>query len=415
MKLGNRGNVAIITALCMPVIVGGAAWGIEVGYWRYDQVRLQQAADAASYAAAVVKRMNGASATSDMLTNAATAAAASDGFVSGSDTITINAPSTATPSDPNSVEAVINRTEPPIFTTYIRCIVASAQNSSCSGSMAVEKVSSTASYADAGDACVLALSPGAAKAADFAGNSSLTLSGCSVMSNSLASSSFNIQGSADLSTPCVISAGGASIGGTLNLTDPSCTAPKTHQPPIADPFAGVVMPTAGAAKNFNANTAQCGDTYSNMDIKNTVSLPACGPGQAYIISGGSLTVNANANFSCAGCTFVLENGASLSINGNANLNLSAPTSGGFSGMLLMADRSNTTTMTINGTATSSITGAIYAPAGSVSYIGNFAGVSGCTQVVAQTVAWSGNTSFADNCTGAGMGKIHIGSVVRLSA
>ncbi|HWF77688.1 MAG TPA: pilus assembly protein TadG-related protein, partial [Caulobacteraceae bacterium] len=165
MKLGNKGNVAIITALCLPVIVGGAAWGIEVGYWRYDQVRLQQAADAASYAAAVVKRMNGASTTSDMLTNAATAAAAADGFVTGSDTITINTPSTATPSDANSVEAVIHRTEPPIFTTYIRCIVAGAQQSSCSNSMAVEKVSSTASFQDAGDACVLALSPGASKAA----------------------------------------------------------------------------------------------------------------------------------------------------------------------------------------------------------------------------------------------------------
>jgi hypothetical protein len=417
MKLGNKGNVAIITALCLPVIVGGAAYGIEVGFWRYDQVRLQQAADAASYAAAVVKRMHGASTTSDMLANAATAAAAADGFVTGSDTITINAPSSATPSDPNSVEAVIHRTEPPIFTTYIRCIVANAQSGTCSNSMAIEKVSSTASYTDAGDACVLALSPGASKAADFAGNSSLTLSGCSVMSNSLAGNGFNIQGSADLSTPCVISAGGASLGGTLNLTDTTdCPNVKTHQPPIADPFASLPMPTPGPSQNLPANQApQCGATYSGtVSIKGT-SSQTCSPDQPIIINGGSLSVNANANFSCAGCTFVFENGASLSINGNAHLNLSAPTSGTYSGMLLVADRSNTSALTINGDATSSITGAIYAPDGSVSYNGNFAGVSGCTQVVAQTVAWSGNTSFADNCSSAGLGHIHIESIVRLSA
>jgi Flp pilus assembly protein TadG len=195
MRLGNKGNVAIITALCLPLIVGGGAYGVEVGYWRYDQVRVQQAADAAAYAAAVVRRADGPTVSSSTLTSAATTAASSNGFVAGSDTITVNTPSTATPGDPNSVEAVISRTEPPIFTTYIRCMVASWRNSSCTGSMATVKASSTASYTDAGDACVLALSPGAQKAADFAGNSTLTLNGCSVMSNSLASNAFNLQGS----------------------------------------------------------------------------------------------------------------------------------------------------------------------------------------------------------------------------
>src|SRR5215469_3441203 len=58
-KLNDKGNVAIIVALCLPVVVGGAAFGIETGFWRYDQVRVQQAADAAAYAGAVVDRMEG--------------------------------------------------------------------------------------------------------------------------------------------------------------------------------------------------------------------------------------------------------------------------------------------------------------------------------------------------------------------
>jgi Putative Flp pilus-assembly TadE/G-like len=413
MKLGDKGNVAIITALCLPAIIGGAAYGIEVGFWRYDQVRIQQAADAAAYAAAVVRRADGAAVSADTLTTAGTTAAVSNGYSAGTDTITINTPSTATPSDPNSVEAVISRTEPPIFTTYIRCMLASWQGSTCTGSVATVKASSTASYSDAGDACVLALSHSAGKAADFAGNSSLDLSGCSVMSDSLSSSAFNLQGSAVLTVPCVYAVGGATTGGTLTLT--TCGAVKTSQPPVADPFGSLVMPTAGTPKNFNANTAQCGDTFSGMNIKNAVSLPACGPGQAYIVSGGTLNVNANANFSCSGCSFVLENGASLSINGNSHLNLSAPTGGAYSGMLFMSDRSNTSTLTINGDSTSLVTGAIYAPDGSVSFLGNFAGVSGCTQIVAQTIAWSGSTTFADDCSAYGMGRLRIGGVVRLSA
>jgi hypothetical protein len=415
MKLGNKGNVAIITALCLPMIVGGAAYGIEVGFWRYDQVRVQQASDAAAYAAAVVKRSVGSGVTSDQLSSAATTAATSNGYTNTTDTIAVHAPSTATPSDTNSVEVVITRTEPPIFTTYIRCMVSNWQNSSCGNSTATVKASSTASYTDAGDACVLALSPGAAKAADFAGNSSLTLSGCSVMSNSLASNAFNIQGSSILGAPCIYSAGGAYVGGTLTLTD--CASVKTQQPPIADPYGGVTLPTPGIPENFSAATAQCGHTYSGISIHNTVTLPSCADGKAYIISGGNLDLNANGVLSCSGCSFYLTNGAGASINGNAHLNLTAPNSGAYKGMLIMSDRSNSAGITINGDSTSSITGAIYAADANVSFVGNFSGTSGCTQIVASTVSWSGSTTFADDCSGvpgAG-GKIHIESIVRLSA
>jgi hypothetical protein len=362
----------------------------------------------------VVKRSIGSGITSGQLNTAATTAATSNGYTTTTDSITVNTPSTATPSDGNSVEVIISRIEPPIFTTYIRCMVASWSNSSCGNSVATVKASSTASYSDAGDACVLALSPSAGKAADFAGNSSLTLNGCSVMSNSLASNAFNVQGSANLTAPCAYAAGGASIGGTLNLT--TCGAAKTSQPPVADPYGSLTMPTADShPKNFNANNASCGNTYNGMDIKNTVALPSCGAGQAYIISGGNLNINANANFSCPGCTFYLTNGASVSINGNSHLDLSAPTTGTYGGMLFISDRSNTAGISINGDNTSSITGAIYAPDGNVSYNGNFAGTSGCTQIVAQTVSWSGSTTFADDCSAYGMGKVHVGSVVRLSA
>jgi Flp pilus assembly protein TadG len=410
MKLGNKGNVSILVALCLPVLMGGAAYGIEVGYWRYDQVRLQQAADAAAYAGAVVKRAGGTD-----YTGAATTAATTDGYNSTTDSITVNAPSSVTPGDANSVEAIISRTEPPIFTAYIRCFVAKWGNSSCSNSMATVKASATASYSNAGDACVLALSPSAAKATDFAGNSSLTLNGCSVMSNSLASNAFNVQGSATLTLPCAYASGGDYLGGTVTLS--TCGAVKTGQPPVADPYKSLTMPTAGNnPKSFNANNPKCGDTYSSMDLKTTVNLNSGNAASCvYTISGGDLTFDANANVTCAGCTFYLTNGANLKMNGNSQANLSAPTSGSYSGMLFLSDRSNTGSLQINGNNSSSITGAIYAPDGSVSYIGNFAGTSGCTQIVAQTVAWSGDTTFNDNCSAYGMSAVHVGSVVKLSA
>ncbi|MBV9997140.1 MAG: hypothetical protein JO127_18195 [Caulobacteraceae bacterium] len=392
LRRDERGATAVVVALTLPLVIAGAAFGVEVGYWRYDQVRVQQAADAAAYAGAVVKRAGGAN-----YSDAATTAATSNGYASASDTITVNAPSTATPGDANSVEVVISRTETPMFTAMF------------SNHAAVVKASATASFSSAGSACILALNHSAAKATDFAGNSSIALNGCSVMSNSLASNSVNVQGSASLTAPCIYSAGGASQGGTVTLT--TCGAVKTHQPPVADPYASLVMPTvSGSCSNGNATSP---GHYCSMSLKNTKTL---GSG-VYIIDGGTLDINANANISCSGCTFYLVNGASVTMNGNSHVSFSAPTSGTYAGMLFISDRSNTGSITINGDSTSQMTGAIYSSSGAVNYIGNFSGANGCTQIVANTVSWSGNTSFSDAVTAScpGMQQVKVGSVVRLSA
>ena len=52
-----------------------------------------------------------------------------------------------------------------------------------------------------------------------------------------------------------------------------------------------------------------------------------------------LTINANAAVSGTGVTFYLTNGATLKMNGNSDVQISAPTSGTYKGMLFIADRS----------------------------------------------------------------------------
>ena len=61
--------------------------------------------------------------------------------------------------------------------------------------------------------------------------------------------------------------------------------------------------------------------------------------------------------------------------------------------------------TFNGTATSLLTGALYFPKQQVNYLGNFAGQNGCTQVVADTIQWSGNSTINQDCTSLGMRDI----------
>ena len=58
----------------------------------------------------------------------------------------------------------------------------------------------------------------------------------------------------------------------------------------------------------------------------------------------------------------------------ATVNLTAPTSGTYKGVLLYGDRTGTfTSNKINGTASSTMTGAMYFPSQEVDMLGNFSG------------------------------------------
>src|SRR5262249_26434541 len=111
--LAKGGNVAIVTAIAAPLLLGAAGVGVEVGMWRYDQVRLQQAADAAAYTSGVVPRAGNGDPSA-----AASAVAATNGFGGTTDTVTLTSPSPATPTDPNSIEALLLHTEPQLFTSF---------------------------------------------------------------------------------------------------------------------------------------------------------------------------------------------------------------------------------------------------------------------------------------------------------
>jgi hypothetical protein len=57
---------------------------------------------------------------------------------------------------------------------------------------------------------------------------------------------------------------------------------------------------------------------------------------------------------------------------------------------------------INGGSTSNITGAIYFPTNAIEYTGGSAtGGAVCTQLIAYTITFKGNSSFNSNCNSAG--------------
>jgi len=389
----RRGNVAILFALALPVIVGGAGFGVETTYWYYKRLAMQAAADAAAYGGALEKR-SGANDTE--VTTVATLTVNQNGFVQPATTITVTP---GTVNGGGSVEVVLRDKAERFFTGLF------IQNDPPIVTRAV------ATYNNAASACILALSPTASKAANFSGSSALTLNGCSVMSNSNASDAMNIQGAGILSTTCVISVGGAHITSGLTLTE--CTAPMTNAPSVGDPYADMAVPpntgTVYSDKNANNTTISPGRYTNGLVLKNNVTM---NPGVYYVDS--DFSVSSGANVIGNGVTIFVKNGT-VDMNANGTVDLKAQTTGPYAGVLFFMDRANTGTSKFNGNATSKMTGAIYSAGGAINYNGNFSGLNGCTQVVGATVEWTGNTTVSVDCAAYGMRTLPVLTVVRLTA
>lgn len=380
---GRGGNVATIFALTLPVVVGGAGLGIETSYWYYSSLKLQAIADAAAYAGALEKIAGSDTAA---ITAAATTSAASNGL--GGGTIVVNTPPTSGPNTAKkAVEVILNQNLDRMFTSIF------------TQTKVPEQARAVALITDASKACVLALDPSASQAALFSGSTSVKLNGCSVMSDSLAPDAIKIQGSAAVQADCLITVGGVVLN---NPPVMSCKAAITQALPAADPFASLPAPAASnPCQNDNKSTLKPGTYCSGMNLSGNVALD---PG-VYVVQG-NLKINANANISGSGVTIFMSGSSTVSINGNATLTLSAPTSGTYSGVLFYGDRTGTAAQsTFNGTATSLLTGAIYFPRQQVNYLGNFSGKNGCTQVVADTIQWSGNSTINQDCSSLGMKDI----------
>jgi hypothetical protein len=286
----TSGSVAIIFSLSLPIVIGGAGLGAEISYWYYKSLQLQAEADAAAYAGGIEKRSGSGS---DAVTTLATSVAVANGFLSNIGTIEVHAPPTSGPNqNTHSVEVIIHEPVQRYFSAIF------------SDSQLVESARAVATFQTASNACILALNPNISKAILFSGNSSLILSSCVLMSNSIATDAIKEQGSSQLTADCLISVGGTSLTAAATLT--GCSAPITQAPPAADPFAGLPAPTdSGNCRNSNGATLQPGNYCSGLNLGGTVNL---NPG-TYIVSGGDFKINANANISGTGVTIYLTGSA----------------------------------------------------------------------------------------------------------
>src|SRR4051812_39346610 len=114
----RRGVTMVWFALLLPILLGGAGLGIDLGAAYSAWQRVQAVADAAMAAAL---ELAGGSAQA-AVTSAATADATSNGLSSTTDALTLNTPPTSGTyaGDPTAAEAVVTRAVPQILAPFVR-------------------------------------------------------------------------------------------------------------------------------------------------------------------------------------------------------------------------------------------------------------------------------------------------------
>jgi len=412
----ERGVSIVAIGLCLPVLIGGIGLAAESTYWRLHQRAMQNTADSAAIAAAT---NNGSTYASE-----AQGVASQYGFVNGSGRVSVAAtnPATAPGCSANCYQVTVSDEVPLFFSQIVGFggdTVINGQHFTTIAATAVATVAKSYTY------CVLALAGNGQQGITSHGAPNADLNGCNVMSNTGAS--------------CTGHNLNANVGDAHGTNNGCGIAENSNVAAISDPFSGL-------ASNIPANT--CGGSYpQEPTTKNAPPLPASNQLSGTIASGGTLVLCGDqqlvGNTTANDTTIVIENGQ-LDTNGytfqgtnvtvifsgtntgnyqhiptgGGTLDISAPTSGDWSGVAIYQDPSITKNVDISAAGNSptwNISGLVYLPNSNVTLSGavnkSSEGAS-CFELVINTLTVNGTGDIFANdnqCQLAGLDQTKGGS------
>lgn len=437
----DSGQVLVIAALCMVVLIGFLGLAVDVGAVRHEQRRLQAAADATALAAALSVRVCGITSNCGTMQTAVQKAMEENGY-SGATLITqcatpgtgltvmVNNPTCIVPNTMTSGSTTLNRLN------YVETQVSETTPLYFSKIFGFEGFAMKARAQAArgiGGPCLYALNPTDSGTLNVAVGLGFKAN-CGVVVESSSPSSVNCLVGLGVTAPYVQvspTGGGASLLclGNTRVTqaplpvpaDPLAYLPAPAQPnapcgtTIGSPYTGspnpvtIILPLL-ANVTFNPGV-YCGGISITASVLSTVTF---NPG-TYIISnyqgpkilgvtppptsnGFVITVGALSNIQGKGVTFYNQsnNGFSLTLPtlplGLSNFAFSAPTSGQYGGILFWQAKNITNTGTFVAPALLSgqqLNGVIYEPGATVSYAVNVInGGGGYSGIVADKVQFN---------------------------
>ena len=398
------GNTLIMLAAALPLLIAASAIGVDTIQVTVAKRQLQREADSAALAGAYSARASedvNAAVTRDLEINGTIP-------LSASPTVQ-NAPATGPYAGNNrAVRVVLTAQRSVPFIGFF------------TGSSMDIQVEATAAAMYSGQFCVVSLENTAVTGISFSGSTQVNL-GCGVSTNSSAAQAVTADGSSQVTASPIAAVGGVASSGSY-IGD---TILMSGSYPQSDPFANLANPTVPSPCQPELrvqptdNITISPGCYRGMDIKGTVNMQ---PG-TYVINGGVLAFGSQANVTGAGVTFVLTSSnatsdpssiATISMHGGAVLNISAPATGDYAGVLMYQDRrAPLNNSFINGNTASSFQGAFYFPSQQLTFNGNTGMHTECIQFVARRMVFTGNSSVQNSCPANSGAKAFDAFAVRL--
>jgi len=378
---GERGTIATIVAIMMPVVLGCLGLAIDNGMLYAEKRQMQTAADATALAAAHEWRQQNYSG----YVAAAKEDAAKNGFeVSENVDIDVNVPPKSGPraGDTNFVEVIIRENVPLMFMRALRSEPALVKARAVAGLVAA-------------DACVYVLDKTAAGALTVAGDAKVKLEGCGVHVNSSNTQAARTMGGGQIDASAIGIVGDYTGSGYFPV-------PQTGIYPADDPLESLPAPSVGSCVAYDATMIKDTVTLNPGTYCDGIRITATGnvtvnPGM-YVLLGGGLEVQAAGKLKGDGVTFYNTKGPGhtyqpITFASAAVAQLSAPTSGTYKGILFFQDRDviSSRPNTFSGTPDSYFTGVLYFPTTDVNYVGTSSTEAQKTLILARTAEFHGTS------------------------
>ena len=253
--------------------------------------------------------------------------------------------------------------------------------------------------------CIYVLDPNLSASYNQPGTTTVN-SNCGIYINSSASDAFTVKGNGIVTSSVINVVGGSRINNNATVTP----GPTNGVSPFTDPLASLPAPTysgcnssylhvTGGTTNLTPGVYCGGIQISSNAVVNFA------PGN-YILNGGGLQVTSSmATLNGSGVMFYnTSNGytfGSMVITGNATINLTAPSSGTYQGILVYQDRSITASPSsaIGGGSNENFSGTVYLPTALLSFAGGSSTNALTMALVVKDIDIVGNSYLNKDATG----------------
>lgn len=370
----EEGQTVVLVGIVLLALLFAVGLAIDSGQLFTGKRSAQEAADAGAFAGAAVLFQGGTVAQ-------AVAAAAGDVRLNGyaadvptqSTTVTVNDPPVSGAYAGNGLCVEV------IVASPVRTALVPQQASFTNVRARGVGCSVSVNNGDAVIALDQACTPGALNVSP---QGQLEVAGGNIQINSCSATAGSNSGNLNLHAPYVTDVVG-------NVNGPGWNA-RIGRSVTPDPFAGLARPSTNGVPSQVASCLRTNQPgiYTAGFTSNCDYQLAAG---TYILAGGGVSLAGNSSLTGAGVMFYLTNAnypaaggacATMALNGNNHTQLSAPTSGTYSGMLIWQDVACSGMMSIGGNGQIDGIGSIYVPGATIQGQGSNAQVT-CSQIVAK--------------------------------